>query len=72
MSVRILIGAAIVTGGWLSACSRPAPGTAAADRQIQLAQPAATSDTAVVSDIEAGRPAKVATAVHRQPARRLS
>jgi len=56
---RILIAAAIVTTGWLGACSKPTSsgGEAAAtagSRQIELAEPA-SQGSAVVSDLEAGR-----------------
>ncbi len=52
MRVRILISAAVVTGGWLAACSKPASQTAqGGSRQIQLAEPS-SPDSAVVSDLE--------------------
>jgi hypothetical protein len=59
---RILIAAAIVTSGWLGACSKPTSSNgqesdAMAEkgaRQIELADPA-SQDGAVVSDLEAGR-----------------
>ena len=59
MRERILIAAAIVTSGWLGACSKPtneqeAGASPESSRQIQLAEPART-DGAVVSDLEAGR-----------------
>lgn len=59
MRERILIAAAIVTSGWLGACSKPTteqetPASSESARQIQLAEPART-DGAVVSDLEAGR-----------------
>lgn len=55
MRERILIAAAIVTSGWLGACSKPTPNEQQADsRQIQLADPV-RPEGAVVSDLEAGR-----------------
>lgn len=59
MRVRILIVAAIVTSGGLGACSKPADRSAGpgAGRQIQLAEPP-SSDSAVVSSIEARQPLK--------------
>lgn len=64
MRERILIAAAILTSGWLGACSKPTAtdgqevgaksGNAA--RQIELAEPV-RPEGAVVSDLEAGRPA---------------
>jgi hypothetical protein len=54
----IIFGAALLTGGWLAACSRPsAPDQAADSRHILLATPA-PNDSAVASDLEAGRSAK--------------
>lgn len=60
MRQRILIAAAIVTSGWLGACSKPTSSggpeatATAGSRQIELAEPA-RQDGAVVSDLEAGR-----------------
>ena len=62
MRERILIAAAIVTSGWLGACSKPTSpdgqesGAKAekGSRQIELAEPA-RQEGAVVSDLEAGR-----------------
>ena len=55
---RILIAAAVVTGGWLAACSKPAsPGGSGSDRQIQLAEPP-SSEGAVVSDLESNHAVK--------------
>lgn len=63
--VRILVAAAVVSGGWLAACSKPAqPADERARaqasenaRQIRLAEPPG-SDGAVVSDLEARHPLK--------------
>lgn len=62
MRERILIAAAIVTSGWLGACSKPTSpnsqelGAKAerGSRRIELAEPA-RAEGAVVSDLEAGR-----------------
>ena len=53
MITRIFV-AAVVTAGWVGACSRPVADQAgsAEARQIRLAEPA-TPDSAVVSDLEA-------------------
>jgi hypothetical protein len=61
--VRILIAAAVVTGGWLAACSKPAPEVSGSARQIRLAEPPA-SDSAIVSNLEANKAVK-ATLVRR-------
>ena len=68
MRLRILIAAVAVSGGWLGACSKPAPaGPLAAEnaRQIRLADPA-PPDSAVVSSLEANQPLKAA------PVRRIT
>jgi hypothetical protein len=71
---RILIAAAIVTGCWLGACSKPtSPNgqqTEAAEkgsRQIELADPG-RPDGAVVSDLEAGRATERALVLSRRGA----
>lgn len=61
MRIRILIGAAVVAGSWLGACSKPAPQSAQeADpngaRHILLAEPARL-DSVVVSALEASHAA---------------
>ena len=64
MRERILIAATILTSGWLGACSKPTSSngqetgatSGSATRQIELAEPA-RPEGAVVSDLEAGRPA---------------
>ena len=76
MRVRILIAAAIVTGGWLAACSKPTASrgestASSGARQIRLAEPAVV-DSAVVSDIEAGRARKVTAVAHHGPTRKGS
>ena len=59
MRERILIAAAILTSGWLGACSKPTSSDGkelgTGTRRIELAEPA-RPEGAVVSDFEAGRP----------------
>ena len=59
MRERILIPAAILTSGWLGACSKPTSSDGkelgTGTRRIELAEPA-RPEGAVVSDLEAGRP----------------
>jgi hypothetical protein len=53
---HILVATAVVTAGWLAACSKPASQAGkSADRRLQLVE-SPKAPTAVVSDLEAGRP----------------
>lgn len=66
MRSPILVASALIAGAFLSACSGPAgPARKAADRPILLTNtPAPGSE--VVSDVEAGRPARTRTAGPRK------
>jgi len=60
VKARILVSAVLVSGGWLAACSKPAAESSESARKIELAEPAAGPDAAVVSDLEARQPVTAA------------